>query len=167
MAGCMWLRRAVNGSSRTLSSPDGLRCRTRTRTSRPERYGRSTGRRAGRRREESMRYVSCIHREHGGSGVSSRTSRVASVADTVDDAVRRGSEALAFHVEGLADDGETIRSQARSRPSSRPGSRRLADGSRLRADTAPRGSRNPRGASISPWIRDSSRPSTTRPGKDG
>ena len=56
-----------------------------------------------------MRYVSFIHRDDGGFGVSFPDfPGCVSVGDTVDDAVRRGSEALAFHVEGLSDDGEPI-----------------------------------------------------------
>ena len=56
-----------------------------------------------------MRYVSCIHRDGAGYGVSFPDfPGCVSVGDTVDDAVRHGSEALAFHAEGLADDGEAI-----------------------------------------------------------
>ena len=56
-----------------------------------------------------MRYVSFIHRDDAGFGVSFPDfPGCVSVGDTVDDAVRRGSEALAFHVEGLSDDGDPI-----------------------------------------------------------
>ena len=56
-----------------------------------------------------MRYVSFIHRDDAGYGVSFPDfPGCISVGDTVDDAVRRGGEALAFHVEGLRDDGEPI-----------------------------------------------------------
>ncbi len=56
-----------------------------------------------------MRYVSFIHRDDAGYGVSFPDfPGCVSVGDTVDDAVRLGSEALAFHVEGLLDDGEPI-----------------------------------------------------------
>ena len=56
-----------------------------------------------------MRYVSFIHRDEAGYGISFPDfPGCMSVGDTVDDAVRRGSEALAFHVEGLAEDGEAI-----------------------------------------------------------
>ncbi len=56
-----------------------------------------------------MRYVSFIHRDEAGYGVSFPDfPGCVSVGDTVDDAVRHGSEALAFHVEGLVDDGESI-----------------------------------------------------------
>ncbi len=56
-----------------------------------------------------MRYVSLIHRNDAGFGVSFPDfPGCVSVGDSVDDAVRHGSEALAFHVEGLVDDGEPI-----------------------------------------------------------
>lgn len=56
-----------------------------------------------------MRYVSFIHRDEAGYGVSFPDfPGCVSVGDTVDEAVRHGSEALAFHVEGLAEDGEPI-----------------------------------------------------------
>ena len=56
-----------------------------------------------------MRYVSFIHQDDAGYGVSFPDfPGCVSVGDTVDDAVRHGCEALAFHVEGLADDGEPI-----------------------------------------------------------
>ena len=56
-----------------------------------------------------MRYVSFIHRDDAGYGVSFPDfPGCVSVGDTVDDAVRQGGEALAFHVEGLRDDGEPI-----------------------------------------------------------
>ena len=56
-----------------------------------------------------MRYVSFIHRDEAGFGVSFPDfPGCVSVGDTIDDAVRQGSEALAFHVEGLVDSGEVI-----------------------------------------------------------
>ena len=56
-----------------------------------------------------MRYVSFIHSGDGGYGVSFPDfPGCVSVGDTMEDAVRRGSEALGFHVEGLRDDGEPI-----------------------------------------------------------
>ena len=56
-----------------------------------------------------MRYVSFIHRDDAGYGVSFPDfPGCVSVGDSVDDAVRRGCEALAFHVEGLRYDGERI-----------------------------------------------------------
>ena len=56
-----------------------------------------------------MRYVSFIHRDEAGYGVSfPEFPGCVSVGDTVDEAVRYGSEALAFHVQGLLDDGEPI-----------------------------------------------------------
>ena len=56
-----------------------------------------------------MRYVSFIHRDEAGFGVSfPDIPGCVSVGDMIDDAVRQGSEALAFHVEGLVDDGEVI-----------------------------------------------------------
>ena len=74
------------------------------------RWRRSTGRRAGRLKEnEPMRYVGFIHRDNADYGVSFPDfPGCVSVGGTVDAAVRRGSEALAFHVEGLLDDGEPI-----------------------------------------------------------
>ena len=51
-----------------------------------------------------MRYVSFIHRDEAGFGVSFPDfPGCVSVGATIDDAVRQGSEALAFHVEGLVD----------------------------------------------------------------
>ena len=56
-----------------------------------------------------MRYVSFIHRDEAGFGVSFPDfPGCVSVGDTVDDAVRHGSEALAFHVEGMVNDGEPL-----------------------------------------------------------
>ena len=56
-----------------------------------------------------MRYVSLIHRDDAGYGVSFPDfPGCVSVGETVDDAGRRGSEALAFHVDGLRDDGDPI-----------------------------------------------------------
>ena len=56
-----------------------------------------------------MRYVSFIHRDETGYGVSFPDfPGCVSVGETVDDAVRHGSEALAFHVEGLVGDGAAV-----------------------------------------------------------
>lgn len=56
-----------------------------------------------------MRYVSFIHRDDAGYGVSFPDfPGCVSVGDDIDEAIRHGSEALAFHVEGLIDDGESI-----------------------------------------------------------
>ena len=56
-----------------------------------------------------MRYVSFIHRDEAGYGISfADFPGCVSIGNTVDDAVRHGSEALAFHVEGLVDDGNPI-----------------------------------------------------------
>ena len=57
-----------------------------------------------------MRYVSFIHRDGDSSyGISFPDfPGCVSVGDTVDDAIRYGCEALAFHVEGLSDDGEPV-----------------------------------------------------------
>ena len=57
-----------------------------------------------------MRYVSFIHRDRdSGYGISFPDfPGCVSVGDTVDDAVHHGCEALAFHVEGLSDDGEPV-----------------------------------------------------------
>ena len=56
-----------------------------------------------------MRYVSFIHRDEAGYGVSFPDfPGCVSVGDSIDDAVHHGSEALAFHVEGLVDDGDSI-----------------------------------------------------------
>ena len=56
-----------------------------------------------------MRYVSFIHRDDAGYGVSFPDfPGCVTVGDTVDEAVRRGCEALAFHVEGLVADGARI-----------------------------------------------------------
>ncbi|MCY3810656.1 MAG: type II toxin-antitoxin system HicB family antitoxin [Gammaproteobacteria bacterium] len=56
-----------------------------------------------------MRYLSFIHRDEAGYGLSFPDfPGCVSVGDTVDEAVRQGSKALAFHVEGLAEDGQEI-----------------------------------------------------------
>ena len=56
-----------------------------------------------------MRYVSFIHRDDTGYGVSFPDfPGCVSVGDTLDDAVRHACEALAFHVDGLCDDGALI-----------------------------------------------------------
>ena len=56
-----------------------------------------------------MRYVSFIHRDDVGYGVSFPDfPGCVAVGKTVDEAVRHGGEALAFHVEGLSEDGEPI-----------------------------------------------------------
>ena len=67
------------------------------------------GQAGGRREDEATRYVSFVHRDDAGYGISFPDfPGCVSVGDTVDDAVRRGGEALAFHVEGLCDEGEPI-----------------------------------------------------------
>ena len=56
-----------------------------------------------------MRYVSFIHRDSAGYGVSFPDfPGCVSIGATIDEAIRQGSEALAFHVEGLMDDSESI-----------------------------------------------------------
>ena len=58
---------------------------------------------------ELMRYVSFIHRDDVGYGVSFPDfPGCVAVGKTVDEAVRHGCEALAFQVEGLSEDGEPI-----------------------------------------------------------
>ena len=61
-----------------------------------------------------MRYVSFIHREYDGYGVSFPDfPGCVAVGKTLEDAVHQGCEALAFHVGGLTEDGQPI-------PSPRP-----------------------------------------------
>ena len=56
-----------------------------------------------------MRYVSFIHRGSAGYGVSFPDfPGCVAVGETLDGAVRQGCEALAFHVEGLSEDGAPI-----------------------------------------------------------
>lgn len=56
-----------------------------------------------------MRYVSFIHRDDAGYGISFPDfPGCVAVAETADAVVRRGREALAFHVEGLSEDAESI-----------------------------------------------------------
>lgn len=56
-----------------------------------------------------MRYVSFIHQDDAGYGVSFPDfPGCVSVGDTIDDAVLQACEALAFHVDGLCDDGQPI-----------------------------------------------------------
>ena len=57
-----------------------------------------------------MRYVAFIHGEdEPGFGISFPDfPGCVSDGETVEDAIRRGSEALAFHVEGLMGDGDAI-----------------------------------------------------------
>ena len=56
-----------------------------------------------------MRYVSFIHRDEAGYGISFPDfPGCVAVAETADAVVRRGREALAFHVEGLSEDGDSI-----------------------------------------------------------
>ncbi len=56
-----------------------------------------------------MRYVSFIHRDDAGYGISFPDfPGCVSVGNTIDEAIRQGGEALAFHVEGLLEDGEAI-----------------------------------------------------------
>ena len=60
--------------------------------------------------EERMRYVAFIHHDNEpGFGISFPDfPGCVSDGDTREDAIRRGREALAFHLEGMADDGEAI-----------------------------------------------------------
>ena len=56
-----------------------------------------------------MRYVSFIHREDNGYGVSFPDfPGCVAVGESLDAAVRQGCEALAFHIEGIIGDGEPI-----------------------------------------------------------
>ena len=57
-----------------------------------------------------MLYVAFIHRdEEPGFGISFPDfAGCISEGDTIDEAVRRGASALAFHIEGMIQDGETI-----------------------------------------------------------
>lgn len=56
-----------------------------------------------------MRYVSFVHRENTGYGVSFPDfPGCVAVGETLDEALRQGYEALAFHVEGLTEDGAQI-----------------------------------------------------------
>ena len=56
-----------------------------------------------------MRYVSFIHRDEAGYGISFPDfPGCVAVAETADAVMRRGREALAFHVEGLSEDGDSI-----------------------------------------------------------
>ena len=57
-----------------------------------------------------MRYVAFIHGDdEPGFGISFPDfPGCVSDGETVEEAIRRGSEALAFHVEGLLGDGETV-----------------------------------------------------------
>lgn len=56
-----------------------------------------------------MRYVSFIHRDDAGYGISFPDfPGCVAVAETADAVVRRGREALTFHVEGLSEDGDSI-----------------------------------------------------------
>ena len=57
-----------------------------------------------------MRYIAFIHGdEESGFGISFPDfPGCVSDGDTVENAIRRGSEALSFHVEGMLEDGETV-----------------------------------------------------------
>lgn len=57
-----------------------------------------------------MHYVAFIHSADGpGFGVSFPDfPGCVSDGDTVEEAIRRGAEALAFHVEGMIEDGEAV-----------------------------------------------------------
>ena len=57
-----------------------------------------------------MRYIAFIHGDEGsGFGISFPDfPGCVSDGDTVEEVVRRGTEALSFHVEGMFEDGETI-----------------------------------------------------------
>ena len=108
-----------------------------------------------------MRYVSFIHQDDAGYGISfPDLPGCVSVGDSVDAAVHRGCEALAFHVEGLRHDGERI-----------PPPRSI---DAIKADPALADWREgadlvlipllPDGGSISPSTAACSKPSTTKPG---
>ena len=90
-----------------------------------------------------MRYVAFIHRDDAGFGVSFPDfPGCVSIGDTVDDAVRRGGEALAFHVAGIYSDGrDDPGAPLHRRHQGRPGPRRVAARRRLRADPPPPGPR--------------------------
>ena len=57
-----------------------------------------------------MRYIAFIHGdEASGFGISFPDfPGCVSDGDTVENAIRRGSEALPFHVDGMLEDGETV-----------------------------------------------------------
>lgn len=56
-----------------------------------------------------MQYASFIHKDSAGYGVSFPDfPGCVAVGETLDEAVRQGREALAFHVEGLSEDGAPI-----------------------------------------------------------
>ncbi len=56
-----------------------------------------------------MRYASFIHQDDGVYGVSFPDfPGCVAVGDTLDAAVRHGREALAFHIEGLCEEGDPI-----------------------------------------------------------
>ncbi len=56
-----------------------------------------------------MRYVSFIHQDEAGYGISFPDfPGCVSVGDSMDDVIRHGCEALAFHVAGMAEDGDNI-----------------------------------------------------------
>ena len=56
-----------------------------------------------------MRYVSFIHHDDAGYGVSFPDfPGCVAVGETLEAAVRHGCEALAVHVEGLSEDGDAI-----------------------------------------------------------
>ena len=57
-----------------------------------------------------MRYIAFIHGdEASGFGISFPDfPGCVSDGDTVEDAIRRGSEALSFHVDGMLEDGEPV-----------------------------------------------------------
>ena len=58
---------------------------------------------------ESVNYVAFIHRNEAGYGISFPDfPGCISVGTTREDALRHGAEALAFHVEGLVEDGSPI-----------------------------------------------------------
>lgn len=53
--------------------------------------------------------IALIHEEAGSFGISFPDfPGCISTADTLDEAVQRGAQALAFHLEGMIDDGEAI-----------------------------------------------------------
>lgn len=71
----------------------------------------AVSRRTGKPEEgrNGMRYVSFIHRDEAGYGISFPDfPGCVAVAETADAVVRQGRKALAFHVEGLSEDGDSI-----------------------------------------------------------
>ena len=58
---------------------------------------------------ESMNYIAFVHSNDAGHGISFPDfPGCISVGTTKEDAIRHGAEALAFHIEGLVEDGLRI-----------------------------------------------------------